>query len=315
MYEQAKQIAGEIRKAVVGKDEVIWKSLAVVLAGGHILLEDIPGVGKTTLAMAFSRAMGLDYRRVQFTPDVLPADVVGFSVYDRNTGALTYQPGAALTNLLLADEINRTSPKTQSALLEVMEEGAVTVDGVTRETPKPFVVIATQNPAGSAGTQLLPESQLDRFMARLSLGYPSPQHEVEILKRRRTGQPHLEVRPVASAQDLLAMRGQVEQVHLSDELYDYLVRLTGATRTHPHLRLGSSPRGTIALGRMTRAAAYLGGRDYAVPQDVQRVFSDVMAHRVVLSAQARVAGVSPQAVMDELLRTVPSPRLPGRRAP
>lgn len=314
MHKMAQHIADEIKKAVVGKDEVIWKSLAVILAGGHILLEDIPGVGKTTLALAFSRAMSLEYRRVQFTPDVMPADVTGFSIYDRENGCLQYQPGAALCNLLLADEINRTSPKTQSALLEVMEEGAVTVDGVTHATPRPFVVIATQNPVGSAGTQLLPESQLDRFMARLSLGYPAHEDEVEILKRRRTGHPADAVTAVAGAADLLAMRAQVEDVHLTDALYDYLVRLSSATRAHPSLRVGASPRGTIALARMTRSTAYLAGRDYAVPMDAAQVFKNVIEHRVVLGGEARVAGISSGEVLDEILAKTPSPRLTGRRA-
>lgn len=312
---QAKQIVDEVRKAVVGKDEVIWKCLAVILAGGHILLEDIPGVGKTTLALSFSKAMSLDYRRVQFTPDVMPADVVGFSVYDRETGHLSYQPGAALTNLLLADEINRTSPKTQSALLEVMEEGAVTVDGVTRETPKPFTVIATQNPVGSAGTQLLPESQMDRFMVRLTLGYPSPADELEILKRRRTDQPTQTVTSVAGATDLLRMRAEAEEVFLSDELYTYLVHLSSATRTHPHLRLGASPRGTIALARMTRSMAYLSGRDYAVPRDTALIFRDVMEHRMVCGGEARLAGITAGNILDELLSKIPAPRLTRRTSP
>lgn len=314
VHDRARDIVGEVKKAVVGKDETICKVLMVILAGGHILLEDIPGVGKTTLALAFSRAMDLDYRRVQFTPDVMPSDVVGYSVYNKGTGLLEYRPGAALCNLLLADEINRTSPKTQSALLEVMEEGAVTVDGVTRETPKPFVVIATQNPVGSAGTQLLPESQMDRFMACLSLGYPAPDDEVRILKLRRTEAPAETVGTVAGAGDLLLMREETEAVHISDELYTYLVRLSAATREEPMLRLGLSPRGTIALAKMSRASAYLAGRDYVIPGDVALVFGDVAGHRVVLSGQAKVAGLTAGAVLKDLFARVPAPRL-TRRAP
>lgn len=313
MQEKAREIVCEVQRAVIGKDEVICKVLMVILAGGHILLEDIPGVGKTTLALAFSKAMRLDYRRVQFTPDVMPSDVVGYSVYNQATGRLEYRPGAALCNLFLADEINRTSPKTQSALLEVMEEGAVTVDGVTRETPRPFIVMATQNPVGSAGTQLLPESQMDRFMARLSLGYPRPEDEVLILKRRRTEVPADTVGAVAGAHELLVMRGETESIHISDELYAYLVRLAAATREEPLLRLGLSPRGTIALAKMARAAAYLCGRDYVIPGDIALIFGDVAEHRVVLSGQAKVAGTTAAAVLKNLAARVPPPQLTRRR--
>ena len=309
MQAYAAKILQEVQKAVVGKNEILAKVLMAILAGGHILLEDIPGVGKTTLALAFSRAMQLSCKRLQFTPDVLPADVTGFSVYQKATGKLVYQPGAVLCNLFLADEINRTSSKTQSALLEVMEEGRVTVDGITHETPKPFTVIATQNPVGSAGTQLLPESQMDRFMIRLSIGYPAMQDEVEILDRKRGGDPLLLVQPVANAQDMLAMQQQVQSVYCSRELLEYIVRLADATRESPLLKLGVSPRGSLAVARLARACAWLSGRDYVVPKDIRLIFSDACCHRVLLSPQAKLSGRTAGQILNDILQDTESPAL------
>lgn len=311
MQQKALQIINEVKKAVVGKDAVIGKVLMVILARGHILLEDIPGVGKTTLALAFSKAVSLDYKRLQFTPDVMPSDVTGFSIYNRETGALEYRPGAALCNLFLADEINRTSSKTQSALLEVMEEGSITVDGVTRPTPKPYIVIATQNPVGSAGTQLLPESQLDRFMVRLTMGYPEPEEEVEILKRKHGADPLAAVNKVAGAGDILDMQDQTDAVFLSDDVYRYIAELAGATRENAMIRLGASPRGSIALAKMAQAAAYLSGRDYVVPKDVQFVFRDVIAHRILLNAQAKISNTSEETLLSSILKEVPVPSVTG----
>ena len=309
MQAYAAKILQEVQKAVVGKDEILAKVLMAILAGGHILLEDIPGVGKTTLALAFSRAMQLSCKRLQFTPDVLPADVTGFSVYQKATGKLVYQPGAVLCNLFLADEINRTSSKTQSALLEVMEEGRVTVDGITHETPKPFTVIATQNPVGSAGTQLLPESQMDRFMIRLSMGYPAMQDEVEILDRKREGDPLLLVQPVANAQNMLDMQQQVQAVYCSRELLEYIVRLADATRESPLLKLGVSPRGSLAVARLARACAWLSGRDYVVPKDIRLIFSDACCHRVLLSPQAKRGGRTAGQILNDILQDTESPAL------
>ncbi len=309
MQAYAAKILQEVQKAVVGKDEILAKVLMAILAGGHILLEDIPGVGKTTLALAFSRAMQLSCKRLQFTPDVLPADVTGFSVYQKATGKLVYQPGAVLCNLFLADEINRTSSKTQSALLEVMEEGRVTVDGITHETPKPFTVIATQNPVGSAGTQLLPESQMDRFMIRLSMGYPAMQDEVEILDRKREGDPLLLVQPVANAQNMLDMQQQVQAVYCSRELLEYIVRLADATRESPLLKLGVSPRGSLAVARLARACAWLSGRDYVVPKDIRLIFSDACCHRVLLSPQAKLGGRTAGQILNDILQDTESPAL------
>ncbi len=305
--QKALEIIEEVKKAVVGKNAVIGKMLMVILAQGHILLEDIPGVGKTTLALAFSKAMALDYRRMQFTPDVMPTDVTGFSVYNKSTGQLEYKPGAALCNLFLADEINRTSSKTQAALLEVMEEGRITVDGVTRETPKPYIVIATQNPVGSAGTQLLPESQMDRFMVCLTMGYPKLEDEIEILRRKQGGDPLEQVQKVVGTTEILSMQREVERIYLADSLYDYIARLTATTRKEPLIRLGASPRGSIALTRMAQAAAYLSGRDYVIPRDVQIVFHDVIGHRIVLSPQAKMADVSVASLLEKILNRVNAP--------
>lgn len=312
MQEKALEIINEVKKAVVGKDTIICKLLMVVLAQGHILLEDIPGVGKTTLALAFSKAVSLDYKRLQFTPDVMPTDVTGFSIYNRATGALEYKPGAALCNLFLADEINRTSSKTQSALLEVMEEGSITVDGTTHPTPKPYIVIATQNPVGSAGTQLLPESQLDRFMVRMTMGYPEQEDEVEILKRKQGSDPLDSVQKVATAADLIAMQQQVENIFLHDDIYDYIAKLTRATRENKMIRLGASPRGSISLARMAQAAAFLAGRDYVVPKDVALVFADVIEHRIVLSAQAKMSSVTAPQLMETILNEIPAPAVAKR---
>lgn len=272
----------EVRKAVNGKDEVIYKILLAILAGGHILLEDMPGVGKTTLAMAISRVFSLSCKRIQFTPDVMPTDIVGFTMYHKETGGFSFHKGAAFCNLLLADEINRTSSKTQAALLELMEEGNVTVDGVTHALPSPHVVIATQNPVTCVGTQRLPESQLDRFLVKLSLGYPEPADEVAMLKARQRVNPLENVRQTADARLLLEMREAVKNVYVSDNLYQYMTALTVATRAHAGVRLGVSPRGTLSLMQMAKASAYALGRDYLLPDDVVYVCPDVFCHRMLL---------------------------------
>jgi len=312
MQEKAVKIMDEVKKGVVGKDAIIGKVLMVILAQGNILLEDIPGVGKTTLALAISKAMSLDYKRIQFTPDVMPTDVTGFSIYNKATGALEYKPGAALCNLFLADEINRTSSKTQSALLEVMEEGKITVDGTTRPTPKPYTVIATQNPIGSVGTQMLPDSQLDRFMVRLTMGYPELKDEVEILKRKQGEDPLETVQKVVDAADIIAMQKQVDAVFISNDIYNYIAHLVGATRENNLIRLGASPRGSIALTKMAQAAAYLSGRDYVVPQDIQYVFRDVIEHRILLNAQAKISNVTAGSLLGTILKEVPAPAVTRR---
>ena len=302
----AANILTQVRRAVVGKDEVLAKALLAILAGGHILLEDIPGVGKTTMALAFSRALGLEYGRVQFTPDVMPSDITGFTLYNKEAGRMEYQPGAVLCNLFLADELNRATSRTQSALLEAMEEGQVTVDGVSHPVPRPFLVIATQNPAGASGTQPLPDSQMDRFMVRLSLGYPAPADEMDMVRRRQEGNPLDSVEQVVDREGLLALREKAGAVYLSDEVLDYIVRLVGATREHPMILQGASPRATLALAAMAKAAALVRGRDYVNPEDVELVFPDVVPHRLLLSPRAEAEGFDPAA---ELLAAVPAPRV------
>lgn len=300
-------VKAEIEKAVKGKSEVVEKVLAAMLAGGHVLLEDIPGVGKTTLAMAIARSMSLSYRRVQFTPDVLPSDIVGFSMYHQETKNFEYQEGAVFCNLFLADEINRTSPKTQSALLEVMEEGTVTVDGVTRSLPDPFTVIATENPLGSSGTQMLPESQLDRFMVCLSMGYPEHEAAVDILKEN-AGKPLSKIVETISVEEFLALRKRTNDMYVHDSIYEYIVTLVEKTRNDPYFAMGASPRGSIALLRMAKAMAVLYGREYVTPEDICRVFADVLGHRVKLSTKARAEGKDIKQALEELFQGVKVPR-------
>lgn len=303
------QVLGQVRRAVVGKDAVLLWVLAAILARGHILLEDIPGVGKTTMALAFSRVLDLQYSRVQFTPDVLPSDVTGYSVPDPRTGDMQYQPGAVLCNLFLADELNRATSRTQSALLEAMEEGQVTVDGVSHPIPEPFVVIATQNPVGAAGTQLLPDSQLDRFMVRLSLGYPSPKDEAAMVLNRQGGNPLHALRPLMSREQLTAIQDTVEATFVSDSVVNYIVSLITATRQNENILRGASPRATLAVTAMAKSVAQLRGRDYVVPGDVREVFPQTVAHRLILSPRAETQGKSAELVLRNILDTVPVPKL------
>lgn len=303
------QIMDQARRAVVGKDATLLWVLAAILARGHILLEDIPGVGKTTMALAFSKTLDLKYSRVQFTPDVLPSDITGYSVPDPQTGELRYQPGAVISNLFLADELNRATSRTQSALLEAMEEGQVTVDGVRHVLPQPFIVIATQNPVGAAGTQLLPDSQMDRFLIRLSLGYPEPKDEVTMVLNRQEGNPLQSLRTVLSRDQLCALQDTVEKTFISDTVVAYIVRLVGATREDQELLRGASPRATLAVASMAKAVAQLRGRDYVVPADVREVFTQCVAHRLILTPRAQTQGVTAEQVLGRILETVPAPRL------
>lgn len=309
MNQAAQIILQEIGKVVIGKDKVMGKMLMAILAQGHILLEDSPGVGKTTIALAFSKVLDLQHKRIQFTPEVMPADVVGYSMYNKATGRLEYQPGAVLCSLLLADELNRASSKTQSALLEAMEEGQVTVDGETHPLPQPFTVIATQNPIGSAGTQLLPESQVDRFMIRISIGYPKPEDEVIILKQKKGQNPLDEINQLVDREALLKIQQQVESIHIDEDLYRYIARLAAATRDHPSIKLGISPRGSIALMKMACASAWVAGRDYMIPLDIKQVIYDVWGHRLILAQQARGGEEPEQQLLDKILKSVPEPRL------
>lgn len=305
----AQRILAQVRRAVVGKDGVLLWVLAAILAKGHILLEDIPGVGKTTMALAFSRTLGLSCKRVQFTPDVLPSDVTGYSVLNQAEGRMVYQPGAVLCNLFLADELNRATSRTQSALLEAMEEGQVTVDGVRHPLPKPFTVIATQNPTGAAGTQLLPDSQLDRFTVRLSLGYPDAENEAAMILGRQEGNPLDALTPIVRAQELAAMQEAVAQTYISEEVVRYIVALIGATRTHGAVVRGASPRAALSVTAMAKAVAQLHGRDYVIPRDVREVFPNTVAHRLLLDADAACDAQGVPRALTEILRAVPAPKL------
>ncbi len=308
MRNELEQIVREVEKAISGKRAVIEKILMAILSDGHILLDDVPGVGKTTLALALSRTLGLSYHRIQFTPDVLPSDIVGFSVYNKGTGAFEYRPGVVNdANLLLGDEINRTSSKTQSALLEAMEERQVTVDGNTYPLQKPFIVIATQNNVGTAGTQMLPYAQMDRFLVRLSIGYPDFDAQMELLRARQESDPLAGVRQSAAREDVVRMQAAVRAVTAKDSILSYLTRLALASREHPTTEIGISPRGVLFLDRMAKAHAWLDGRDYVVPDDVQAVFADVCAHRIILTQKARLSGATAEQVLAELLRTVEVP--------
>lgn len=307
--DQAKQILQQVRQVIVGKDQALEWILATILAKGHILLEDIPGVGKTTLALAFSKTLQLDCGRVQFTPDVLPSDVTGYSVLDPKTGEMSYKPGAVLCNLFLADELNRATSRTQSALLEAMEEGQVTVDGVSYPIPQPFTVIATQNPTGAAGTQLLPDSQMDRFMIRLSLGYPEREDEVSMVMNRQNGNPLQDISALMTRPVLCAMQEAVENSFVSELVVRYAVDLIYATRNHPMVQRGASPRATLALISLSKATAQLRGRDYVLPEDVQDAFRRCIGHRLLLSAAAHTQNCSVDDVLKHILHTVAAPRL------
>ena len=304
-----KKVLSSVANAIVGKDSVILRVFLAILARGHILIEDIPGVGKTTLAIAFSKALTLDYNRVQFTTDVLPSDVTGFSIIDKDTGRMEYTPGAVLCNLFLADELNRATSRTQSALLEAMEEGQVTVDGVSYPVPQPFMVIATQNPVGAAGTQLLPDSQMDRFMVRLSLGYPAHEDELTLLQRKQGKVLLDQVEPVLTSEELELMRSEVDQVHVDQQLLDYIVKLIGATREHPDLLLGASPRASIALTGISKALAYLQGRDYVVPKDIAPLFNDTLSHRLILRPGAENENITTAKILDGIMHSVHAPRI------
>ena len=295
---KAVKVIEQVNNVILGKDREVKEIMAAFLAGGHILLEDIPGVGKTTLATAFSRAMKLDCKRVQFTPDVMPSDLTGYSIYRSDIGQFVYQPGSVFCNLLLADEINRTSPKTQSALLEVMEERKVSVEGITREVPNPFLVIATQNPYGNAGTQSLPEAQMDRFMITMSIG-----------KKGRAES----VVPVITAEDIGHMQDEIYEVYMNKSIYKYIVDLVTATRNSPYIERGASPRATIALVKMSKAWAWLNGRDYVIPSDVSTQFEYVISHRVGMGMSARMEKLTKQDVIKGVMKSVKRPTV-GEKA-
>ena len=307
MNQHIEKISNEVKGVIKGKDEVISKVMMAMLAKGNVLLDDVPGVGKTTMALAFARAMGLDTKRVQFTPDTLPSDIIGFSVYDKETGELSYKEGAIVTNLLLADEINRTSSKTQAALLEAMEEKKVTVDGVTRVLPDPFIVLATENPAGSAGTQMLPNSQLDRFMVKLSIGYPDVESQAEILADRHTENPVDKVEQVVSDEELKEMIQKANEVYIAKSVYEYIAKLVQKTREHEMVSLGVSPRGALSLCQMAKAYAFVNSRDFVTPDDIRAVFADVCGHRLMLNSKARLNELSVENILADIIKDVEMP--------
>lgn len=304
---QINDIVAEVKKAVIGKDAIIIKTLLAILCKGHILIEDIPGVGKTTMALAFSKALSLDHSRMQFTPDVLPSDITGFSVYNKAKNTFEFRPGVAFCNLFLADEINRTSSKTQSALLELMEEKCITVDGNTYKLPEPYTVIATQNPIGSAGTHNLPDSQLDRFMLKLSMGYPDFNDEVAILKAKYNAAPLESVKPVVNARLINELQEYIASIYVNDKVYEYIVGLSAATRNHPLIKLGISPRGTLALMQISKGIAVAMGRDYVIPDDVSYICRDVFEHRIILSSKARLSEMTTADIIEEIIKNTPVP--------
>ena len=308
-HQKIQQVLEETEKVVIGKNEILEKIFMAILASGHVLMEDVPGVGKTTTAMAFARVLGLETRRVQFTSDTVPSDILGFSIYDKKEERFVYKPGAIMTNLLLADEINRTSSKTQSALLEAMEERHVSVDGKTYPLPTPFVVLATQNPTGSAGTTMLPNSQLDRFLIKISMGYPDLKSQISILQDRHTTDPLTKAQPVLNKEQLQELIAQTTAVHVAEPIYAYIANLAQATREHAAVQLGVSPRGALAVCRMAKAYAFVNGRDYVVPEDVAAIFPDVAAHRLMLNAKARMMELDAGQITQEILKQVPMPNV------
>ena len=305
--DQSRQVLDQLRQVIVGKDQVLLWVLATTLAKGHILLEDIPGVGKTTMALAFSKVLHLDYGRVQFTPDVLPSDITGYSVPDSATGQMQYKPGAILCNLFLADELNRATSRTQSALLEAMEEGQVTVDGVAHKLPQPFIVIATQNPTGAAGTQLLPDSQMDRFTMRMSLGYPKPEDEKAMVLQRQGKNPMESLEALLRPEQLIQLQTMVADTYVKESLVDYVVRLIDATRHHPQILRGASPRATLSVVAVSKAIAQLRGRDYVVPKDVQDVFLRIISHRLLMANTAQKQEPDCQQILAEIVSRVEAP--------
>lgn len=307
MEKKSEQILQEIGKVIVGKDEIVKKVFIAILSNGHILLEDVPGTGKTTLALALRKVLGMEYKRVQFTPDVVPSDIVGFSIYNKESGQFEYKPGAVMTNLLLADEINRTSSKTQSALLEVMEERQTTVDGMTYKLPEPFIVVATQNPVGSAGTQLLPHAQLDRFMVRLEMGFPDFDSQVELLRDRQRENPLDNAKEIVNASEIVSMQQEAHSVHIDDEILKFITNLAIASHKHPLVTLGISPRGSLAVCRMAKSYAYVDGRDYVKPEDISEIFTDVCNHRIILSPKARITEKDEAKILGEIMGEVEFP--------
>ena len=301
------KIADNVEKVIKGKRDVIELTLLTLLCEGHLLIEDVPGVGKTMLARSIAKSIGCTFRRIQFTPDMLPTDVTGVSVFNQKTREFEFRPGPIMAQIVLTDEINRATPKTQSALLEAMEERQVTVDGVTYPMARPFLVLATQNPIEYEGTFPLPEAQVDRFMMRISIGYPDPEDEMAILDSQRLHHPIEDLEQVVGVEEFLAAQEAVKQVYVDDLIKEYIVALVNATRKHPDVYLGSSPRGSLALYKTGRARAAIEGRDYVIPDDIKALAEPALAHRLIISPSARIKNVDPRTVIEELVNSVPVP--------
>jgi MoxR-like ATPase len=305
VQQPAERVVANVERVIVGKHAEVRMALVALLCEGHILIEDVPGVGKTMLAKAMSKSIGCSFRRIQFTPDLLPSDVTGLSIFNQKTQEFEFRPGPIMAQVVLADEINRATPKTQSALLECMEERQATIDGITYPMPSPFLVIATQNPIEYEGTFALPEAQLDRFMLRLRLGYPKAMEEIVILDEQKRQHPITDIRQVLSLEELRQMQGAVKEVYVDQAVAEYIVRLATATREHPDVYLGASPRGSINLYRASQALAALDGRDYVIPDDVKRLAVAVLAHRLIVKSQASLREIDPDAIVREVLSQVP----------
>ena len=305
--ELLQDIRENIEKVIVGKTEVIDLVLTALICGGHILIEDVPGLGKTTLVSSLAKSLNCSFSRIQFTPDVLPSDVTGFTMYNLKTGEKEVQFGGIMSQIVLADEINRTSPKTQSSLLEVMQEGQITIDGQTYPTPKPFMVLATQNPVELTGTYPLPEAQLDRFLMRISVGYPKKKEEIDILRQRMAAKPLEQIGPVAQGEDILRLQEALKEITCAPLILDYIVSIAEKTRDFEDIELGVSPRGSLALMNAAMARAMLVGRGYVIPDDVQKLALPVLGHRIVLSSQAKMHNKTVQSVLKELIKTVNVP--------
>jgi len=308
--EKADGIIREVSKAIVGKDDVLRRVMVGILARGHILFEDYPGLAKTLIARCFAQVLGIQFRRIQFTPDLLPSDITGSHIFDRDRSEFVLAPGPLFANIVLSDEINRATPKTQSALLEAMQEGQVSISGDTRRLPQPFVVVATQNPIEYEGTFPLPEAQLDRFMLRLGVGYPTVDEEIEILQRRLDRkQDDIQLETLASSEDLLAMRDAVEEVIVDPDIERYIVQIAASTRSHQSVLVGVSPRGSLALIKLARAVAALDGRDFVIPDDVKALASDALAHRLILSPELWSKRVTDRDIIASVVGSVPVPKV------
>lgn len=301
------RVTENISKVIVGKNDVIEKILVVLLCNGHVLIEDVPGVGKTTLVHAFAKTIGCSFKRIQFTPDLLPSDITGVTVYNMKSGTFEFKEGPVMSNIVLADEINRSSPKTQSSLLEAMQERQVTIDGNTYALPEPFIVLATQNPIEYEGTFPLPEAQLDRFTLRISMGYPSFNEERSILKRFKGDNPIEKIEPVVTIEDIIKMRKEIEEIFVDESIQDYIVQITQGTRSHKDIYLGCSPRGTLALFNAGRALAYIRGRSYVIPDDIKELVLPAIAHRIIVKSEAKIQGKTEYSVLSEVMKSIRVP--------